>query len=549
MRGLSLRVGLGLAAVLAGGASAAPPVVRLNTVGYLPDARKAASIDAQCSRFTVVRVGDGSTALAGTVDRVVNTPENRRRVWVADFSRLCEPGEYQLDVPRVGRSAPFRVAEDVYDGPFGVAMRAMYLWRCGTAVKAEHRGRVFAHAACHTDDAWLDLVSGGHARKDASGGWHDAGDYNKYVVNAGVTVGVLLRAWDDFGPRLRDVRLGIPESGGKTPDVLAEVRWELEWLLRTQAPDGSTYQKVSTKDFGGMVLPEGETAPRYLAPWGSAATADLVAMTACASRHFRPTDLEFARRCLKAARDGYAFLRAHPRDHPGDLSGFHTGGYQTPDPDDRLWAAAELWEATGDPDALRDLESRVRSVQSRVARDLDWGDVQDLGLLTYLFSTRNGRDAGLVRDVRKSLLATADAIVEAAAQHADARPLGSRYYWGCNGAVARLTVLLQAAHRVDPRPAYRAAALDALNYLLGRNPFGRSFVTGLGDRPPLHPHDRRSAGDSVAEPWPGYLVGGPHPTATDWADEQDDYRTNEIAINWNSALIYALAGFHSEKAR
>jgi endoglucanase len=85
--------------------------------------------------------------------------------------------------------------------------------------------------------------------------------------------------------------------------------------------------------------------------------------------------------------------------------------------------------------------------------------------------------------------------------------------------------------------------LEAINHLFGRNPFGRSYVTGLGDRPPQFPHDRRSGSDDVVPPWPSYLVGGPWPKPTDWYDAQEDYKTNEIAINWNGALIYALAGF------
>ncbi len=159
----------------------------------------------------------------------------------------------------------------------------------------------------------------------------------------------------------------------------------------------------------------------------------------------------------------------------------------------------------------------------------------------YLESARPGRDAALASKIRASLLATADGIVATAKAHGYARPLGRRYFWGCSGTVARQVVVLEAARRVDARPAYRDTALDALNHLFGRNVHGRSYVTGLGDHPPLHPHDRRVAASEDGMPWPGYLVGGPNPRAVDWHDDQDDYRTNEIAINWNGALIYALA--------
>jgi hypothetical protein len=246
---------------------------------------------------------------------------------------------------------------------------------------------------------------------------------------------------------------------------------------------------------------------------------------------------------LAAAQKSYDFLRQHPQDVRADLSAFRTGAYGTRDADDRLWAAAELWSTTGDAGVLADLEARVRDIEGRVAADFDWGSVANLGLFTYETSRREGRDAALLETVRSNLVATADAIVATRGQHGYRRPLGTRYYWGCNGGVARQVMVLQAAYRVEAKRVYRDTALDALNHLFGRNVYGRSFVTGLGFRPPLQPHDRRSAGDGIGDPWPGYLVGGPNPKATDWKDEQGDYRTNEIAINWNGALIYALAAF------
>jgi endoglucanase len=524
--------------------------IRLNTVGYLPGAEKHAAIAAPGTNFTVIRLSDNSTVFSGKVTGPVLNPDTQEQLGTADFSAVTRPGDYQLYVPGVGRSAPFHIATDVYREPYYTVMRGFYLWRCGTAVSATYHGETFAHAACHTNDAWLDYVGGGHTNKDGTKGWHDAGDYNKYTVNAGVTVGSLFRAWEDFGPQLRKVRLDLPESGGKLPDFLAEIKWEMDWLLTMQVPDGSVYHKLSTLGFGGFIPSELETANRYFTPWGSEATADFVGMTAQAARIFRPYDPAFADRCLQAAQLSYHFLKAHPEYHQADQTGFSTGAYEINEPNhhqngipqNRLWAAAELWETTGSSDALLDLETRIKAVHGQVDSDFDWDETKDLGLITYLFSQRPGRDPALVKLVRDNLLSVADNIVQTARHDGYNRPLGSRYFWGDNGGVARQTIILMAADRLSPgKHDYRAACLDALNHLLGRNCYGRSFVTGIGFRPPLHPHDRRDSGNYLDHPWPGYLVGGPHPKAGDWLDEQADYRTNEIAINWNSALVYALA--------
>jgi endoglucanase len=185
----------------------------------------------------------------------------------------------------------------------------------------------------------------------------------------------------------------------------------------------------------------------------------------------------------------------------------------------------------------------IQRRQDAVAADWDWGDAQNLGTFTYLLSKRPGRNPARLARIREDALRAADAIVGVANRDPHGRPLGQRYYWGCNGTVARLAMNLHVAHRLTGEPRFRDTMLDSLNYLFGRNPYGRSFVTGLGHRSPLFPHDRRSGGDNIDPPWPGYLVGGPWPGPTDWHDEQEDFRTNEIAINWNGALIYALAAF------
>jgi endoglucanase len=550
---------------------AKPPIlattltISLNSIGYLPKSEKQASITGggDSRSFCVRDAASGKDVYRGELTPFAVRDGARAQNYTADFSSLHTAGRYQLELPNGAKSAPFEIGQDIYNWPFYCAMQSMYLWRCGSAVECRFAGQKFGHAACHLQDGLLDHAGGSaDAHRNGVGGWHDAGDYNKYTVNAAFTVGTMLRAWEDHSSRLTNLKLNIPELNNNTPDFLDEVRWELEWLLKMQADNGSVFHKLSALKFCGYVMPEDEKEPRYFSPWGSGATADFAAAMAQAARVYRFADAAFSDRCLTAAEKSYKFLQSQSDVHPPDLSAFSTGGYQSDDADDRLWAAAELWETTGNTSYLADFETRLLQFSKSPQRSghlieehWDWSHVRNLSLFTYVLSKRPGRNDSLVENVRRPLLTSAARINDTGGVHSYRRPLGDLYYWGCNGMIARQSMNLNSAIRVNNSTQnesvnqsamgspYRATMLDGLNYLFGRNPFGRSFVTGVGYNPPENPHDRRSVADSVRMPWPGYLVGGPWPKATDWYDHQDDFKTNEIAINWNGALIYALAAF------
>ena len=321
--------------------------IRLDTVGFFPEREKRATIAAPCRAFTVRDAKTGKIVFQSSVSAARLNPDTGENLVNADFSPLKRSGDYYLEAAGVGRSATFRIAPDVYKDALTTTMRGMTLWRCGIAVSGKRNGIMFAKEKCHTEDALLDVV-GGTGRREATGGWHDAGDYNKYVVNAGVTVGTLFLAWEMFPDRLRKLKLDLPDAKPGISDYLREIQWEMAWLLKMQADNGSVYHKVSTKNFGGFITPDKETEPRYFVPWSSAATADFVAVCAMAGRIYATQDPAFAKRCREAARKSDAFLNANPENHPADLSGFRTGEYQADDTGERLWAAAEMWETFGD---------------------------------------------------------------------------------------------------------------------------------------------------------------------------------------------------------
>ena len=537
---------------VAGVAFGADVDIRLNSLGFLPARSKKATIAAECSAFAVKRVSDGGTVYSGTVTGPVHQDDVGQDVWFADFSPVREAGKYYLDVPGVGRSVEFEIGATVYDFAFYTAMRGFYLWRCGCAVEGTHKGIRYAHAACHRDDGYEDYLGREGHRRDGTGGWHDAGDYGKYTVNAGIAMGCLFMAWDHFQDRLKDVSLDLPETAPGYPDFLQELKWETDWLLKMPYPDGSgkVSHKLTRVRFSGFIMPEQDEEKRYFTDWSSAATADFVAVMAMAARYFQPYDAPYAKTCLEATEKSYAFLQANPEAKRFQQGAFRTGGYQTSDADDRLWAAAEMWETTGEARYLKDFEQRAvvaptrrwgPPVTGKIDEDWDWGNVRNLAMFTYVLSEREGKNAELLAAIRDDVLSTADTIAARAQQDVYGRAL-RRYYWGCNGTVARQVLNLQVAYRLSAKPEYLDAATNVIAHLFGRNYYNRSYVTGLGVNPAMNPHDRRCGADGIEQPWPGYLVGGGH-SATGWHDDQEDYRTNEIAINWQAALVYALAGF------
>jgi endoglucanase len=550
-----------------------PDAIRLDQVGYLPDETKLAVVvgSATASEFTV-RSASGATVLRGTLDPARVDPDSGDSVRTADFSRVAQEGAYRIDVPGVGTSHEFEISPRVYAAAFRLALRSFYAQRCGTAVDLSPTHPGYAHPACHVagtpnPDALFHSSSGRGGSREASRGWHDAGDYGKYVVNSGIATGELLWAYELERDRVAGVRLDIPESGDDVPDILDEARWNLEWMLTMQDADGGVWHKLTSERFGSFVMPhQDDGGPRYVigtgtSPFkGSCATGDFAAVMAAAARSFAPHDAAFAATAAAAAERAWRWLQDNPNVVFRNCCGVSTGEYGDDDcSDERLWAAAELFRTTGRAEyAAAFVAGQARFVPSVDGGfPQDWGNVRNLAMLAYLLADQPGSDPAVRARLRADTLAAADAIVSRTRAHAyriSLRP--EDYVWGSNGAVANYGVLLMLADRLAPNPAYVQAARDDLHYLLGRNTFGLSWVTQLGDRPFQHPHHRPSGADANPEPWPGLLSGGPNryggdpvidampatPPARRYRDDQGSWASNENAINWNAALVLLLAG-------
>jgi endoglucanase len=540
----------------------------VDQVGYPTGLKKLAFVvhsgSHPLSNFELRRADNAQIVFAGKLTNAAFDSASGDAMQTADFTSVDSVGSYYVNVPGVGKSQPFHIAPDVYADAFQLTARSFYGQRCGSAVDL---GGPFHHDACHKVGAY-DPSSGRSGPRPSLQGWHDAGDYGRYVVSSGVATGTLLWALELWGQGISRISLHIPESGKGTPDLLAEARWNIEWMLTMQDSDGGVWHKQTSIRFCGIVSPEKDDLPSLVIGSGrapfktSCATGDFAAVTAIAARLYRKYDPPFADLCLAAAKRAWNWLMAHPAESFKNPTGISTGEYGDNNcADEQLWAAAELARTTQDESFDSYFVAHYREFLDRIASDEPpgWANTAALGLWTYALS--NGRDAAAVKEIENRSTAAADGIAERAEQQGYRNTLlRKNYVWGSNGVAANYSLQLLVADRLSPARRYREAAAGNLHYLFGCNPFSLSFVTGLGGNSVRHLHHRPSA--VLKQPWPGLLSGGPNsgredpemkkgippgtPPARAFLDVQESYASNEVAINWNAPLVFALAGLLPE---
>jgi endoglucanase len=540
--------------------------IRVNQIGYYPSAPKSAvvAVPVSSSTFFVVRASDKKEVFNGTLSAARTSVFSDKQTRIADFSTFNTPGTYQIFIPSIGYSYPFDIKAQVNRALATASVKAFYYQRLSTALPARYAGK-WSRAAGNPDTNVLVHASAVSTERpegtvlSSPRGWLDAGDYNKYSVNSGITMGTLLAAYEDYPTFFDSLSLNIPESTNATPDLLDEVIWNLRWMLTMQDPaDGGVYHKLTNAKFDGMIMPDKALTPRYVVMKGTAATLDFAAVTAQASRVLVKLDPALADSCLQAAKHAWQWALRNPavvydqdmlnKTFDPDIT---TGAYgDTNFKDEFLWAACELYVTTVNEDYARYIlpESTPSVLPS-------WSNVKLLGYYTLIRWQDNVPPVHLttIAGMRKEILTAAEKLLTGYTQRAYNNVMGSHekdYIWGSSAVAANQGMLLIQAYRITRDRKYLDAALTSLDYLSGKNATGYSFITGHGDKTPMHPHHRPSIADNVTEPVPGLLAGGPNPGMQDkcrytssiadeaYSDTDCSYASNEVAINWNAPLVY-----------
>ncbi|NBB51946.1 glycosyl hydrolase [Rhizobium sp. CRIBSB] len=595
-------ISLLLAALVAGQTPADAPAIRLNQTGFETDGPKVATLATPSGQPLDWQLVDasGQVLARGRTRPFGPDAASGERVHIIDMGEVRTPGT-DLRLQAGGHAShPF----DITARPFARlkvdALSYFYQNRAGVPILAAHVERPdLARAAGHPQEiatclSGADLRgmiwAGCDYRLDVTGGWYDAGDHGKYVVNGGIATWTLLNLWERSGNSGRpqpfaDGSARMPEAGNGIDDVLDEARYEIEFLLKMQVPDGAMASvpvgrdatRMTRIEAGGMahhtvhdarwtalpLAPADDREPRLLDPPTTAATLNLAAVAAQCARVWRTIDTGLAERCLAAARRAWTAAEANP-----DV--YRTGGFDGVGPyadsdlsDERFWAAAELFATTGEAQFAAALEqSPYWPGGARAAEatgEPGFAVTAPLGALTLITTGRSPSAQGL-EQLKSGLVAQARQYLAESRTQGYGLPLGGTdVYWGSTGALANRAMILAVAHDLTGEAAFRHGVVATLDYLMGRNPMDQSYISGWGERAMQKPHHRFWA-YGVDPAWPrppaGALSGGPNntnladPVARTldgcrplqcWTDDAGAFSMNEVAINWNAPLVWIAA--------
>ncbi|MBQ8094262.1 MAG: glycoside hydrolase family 9 protein [Clostridia bacterium] len=580
-----------------------------NQVGYFPSADKMAVLLTDQDIPVAFSVYDefGREVFSGLTELYGLDRDSGDSLQKIDFTVLTDEGTYTIRTNDGRTSRPFRIGcTQAYSAMMFDALNYFYQNRSGIAIESRYitSGDVstLARAAGHVPDvAQIEQIwgyTGTSGTQDVSGGWYDAGDQGKYIVNGGIALWTMQNQYETAKrlgreQQFADGTMSIPENGNGRPDLLDEARFELEWMFTMLVQDGPckdmVYHKIHDEKWTGLgVAPADDTQKRVIKPPTTASTLNVAACAAQAARIWSGLDDDFAKQCLDVAVRTYAAAKANPAMY-APLDETIGGGAYGDDTvtDEFYWAACELYLTTGDSAYYKDMTasdffcsipvglSGGESINTYAS--FDWGHTSALGTLSLIVCSGrvNTEDYSLAVD---NLLSAAGMYLNRIKYQGYGQPYTvstlaynddeTGYVWGSNSLVVNNSMVMAYAYMVSGDPKYLNGAVSGMDYLLGRNPMDMSYVTGYGVHTSRYPHHRFWA-NQINEAYPmapcGVLTGGPNSGMQDpwvrgagwkrggilpakcYLDHIEAWSVNECTINWNAPLAW-LTGFLANEA-
>ncbi|MFN8077553.1 MAG: glycoside hydrolase family 9 protein [Kineosporiaceae bacterium] len=583
------------------------PIVRVNQVGYLTKGPKLAVVVSDEPKglpYTLnlynnkslkpVVFAKGTTVPAGL------DPSSGQKVHTIDFSKTVKPGTYSITVAGE-ESYKFRIGTDIYSQLRKDAMTLYYTQRSGIAIDNKivpGYGRAAGHigVAPNTGDKSVSCAAPIAAyddwtctsKFDVSGGWYDAGDQGKYVVNGGISVAQLLGTWERSQTAkganknaYGDKTLRLPEAGNKLPDLLDEVKWELDWFLKMQVPTtttdagltpykGMVFHKLHDAKWTGLPMdPAKDAEVRELHRPSTAATLNFAAALAQGARVYAKYDKAYSTKLLDAAKVAYAAAKANPKVYASTADATGGGAYEDNNVTDEFyWAATELYLTTKDAAYSADvLASPLHLGNAQASSVFDVGGFgwQSVAALARLDQATVPNALPNKAGIKKSVTAAADNLVTLAKTQPYAQPL-TGWVWGSTSNLLNNMQILGTAYDLTKKVTYLNATLRGMDWVLGRNALNNSYVTGYGTVYSKNQHSRwyaKSLDAKLPNPPAGTIAGGPNvglqdPVAASkltgcvgqmcYIDDIESYSTNELTINWNAPLVWVSSFLADQKA-
>jgi len=540
--------------------------IRINQIGYFVHGPKKFVVADQAGKTFEIISDDEKSVFKGKLKDMGTWDKSGESVLLGDFSEVSETGKYQIRLDNGVVSYPFTIGEDIYDDLKVATLKSFYLHRISIPIEEQYAGIYHRPIGQEDTDRPYHVSSGKTGTLDTPGGWYDAGDYGKYIINAGITTGIMLALHERYPDAYADGSMNIPESGNGIPDLLDEIKYEIDWMLTMQDEDGGVFVKVTTLGFAGMVMPHEAPKDRWVIGKSTGAALNLSAVCAMAARMYEQYDAEFASQCKDAAVKAWQWAVTHPEVYYArNPKGVQTGAYSDVIMDEEFfWAAAELFITTGEAEYFENIQLKLGDITFRLEEN--WRNYGDNVGYYSLVGKASPLDEGQKKLVASGLIKLAD---ELATKHKSIPyqiPV-DHFVWGSNSDVLDAAMIFANAYEVTKEQKYLDLALETFDYIMGKNAVGYSFITGFGVKKPMKIHHRPSESDGIEDPYPGFVVGGPNfrlqdkwplkqaglayaselPAKT-YIDVMPSFASNEICINWNAPCVYMLGFFDAYKA-
>lgn len=534
------------------------------------------------SQFQVRRSADHVAVFTGNVvqwNGGDTHTDSGDKVWHGDFSSLTTPGTYYVYDPATNlRSYDFELRNDIYAAALKASTRTFYYQRSGTGIPAQY-GANWTHAPAHMQDAnallYTTSAQAG-TQRNVTGGWYDAGDYNKYIPFLNHTLWNLMVGFE-LRPSAFTDNTNIPESGNGVPDMLDELKWELDWMLRMQESNGGVHNRVTVTSYeNGTDDPSTDTQPRYYTNVTTWATATFAAVMAHAARlygSYNGAYPNYANTLRSAAENAWNYLETNPTMQPASgkdgasMAAADAGSDVRDDKRRRVAAAAELFATTGTSKYKSFFEASYNDVNGTSENNfhpfssnyLDASLCWELNRAYYVYAKAAGANPSVVSEIKTRYQNTMDWFIESYYNQKLDPYLGfmwsGHYTWGSNlqKALWAMIPILSVELGVNPGKAtlYKEIAEEYLHYFHGRNPLAWIYLSNMGSRGANAGGDnsvdefyhswfrdgsaRYDGASSQYGPPPGYIVGGPNQNYSGSATPPKGQPPMKAYRNWNTS--------------